>query len=184
MILPAYQTSGVPTNKKPFIREGRKVIPWYHPDFPSINRAIVQIYRGTHKGYPGGPEGARTPDLIHAMDALSQLRYRPMRIDFSGMSSSIDWCNSLYAITGVPTSARRCSGTFGLGEINRAFTSCHFKRFTRAAHRRVRSDGVVVLQRPTTLCMRIDLLLLLTAFVRYGVYTIPYPFAICKVCIL
>ena len=26
----------------------------------------------------GGPEGARTPDLIHAMDALSQLRYRPM----------------------------------------------------------------------------------------------------------
>src|SRR5205823_13831057 len=26
----------------------------------------------------GGPEGARTPDLIHAIDALSQLRYRPM----------------------------------------------------------------------------------------------------------
>jgi hypothetical protein len=26
----------------------------------------------------GGPEGARTPDLIHAMDALSQLRYRPI----------------------------------------------------------------------------------------------------------
>jgi hypothetical protein len=25
-----------------------------------------------------GPEGARTPDLIHAMDALFQLRYRPM----------------------------------------------------------------------------------------------------------
>src|SRR5581483_7320050 len=26
----------------------------------------------------GGPEGARTPDLIHAMDALFQLRYRPL----------------------------------------------------------------------------------------------------------
>src|SRR5216683_85320 len=26
----------------------------------------------------GGPEGARTPDLIHAMDALFQLRYRPI----------------------------------------------------------------------------------------------------------
>src|SRR5208337_3331925 len=25
----------------------------------------------------GGPKGARTPDLIHAMDALSQLSYRP-----------------------------------------------------------------------------------------------------------
>ena len=25
----------------------------------------------------GGPEGARTPDLIHAMDALSQLSYGP-----------------------------------------------------------------------------------------------------------
>ncbi len=28
----------------------------------------------------GGPEGARTPDLIHAMDALFQLRYRPMYV--------------------------------------------------------------------------------------------------------
>ena len=56
-------------NKKPFIREGRKVIPWYHPD----------LYQLTLRG-DGGPEGARTPDLIHAMDALFQLRYRPMRI--------------------------------------------------------------------------------------------------------
>jgi hypothetical protein len=31
----------------------------------------------------GGPEGARTPDLIHAMDALFQLRYRPMFAKFS-----------------------------------------------------------------------------------------------------
>ena len=26
----------------------------------------------------GGPEGIRTPDLLHAMEALFQLRYRPM----------------------------------------------------------------------------------------------------------
>ena len=26
----------------------------------------------------GGPEGDRTPDLLHAMQALSQLSYRPM----------------------------------------------------------------------------------------------------------
>jgi hypothetical protein len=30
----------------------------------------------------GGPEGARTPDLIHAMDALFQLRYRPKNEHF------------------------------------------------------------------------------------------------------
>src|SRR5947209_5117297 len=40
----------------------------------------------------GGPEGARTPDLIHAIDALSQLRYRPKCCTgtFPGMSSLID----------------------------------------------------------------------------------------------
>ena len=27
---------------------------------------------------PSGGEGARTPDLIHAMDALSQLSYAPL----------------------------------------------------------------------------------------------------------
>ncbi len=26
----------------------------------------------------GGPEGIRTPDLLHAMEARFQLRYRPM----------------------------------------------------------------------------------------------------------
>jgi hypothetical protein len=26
----------------------------------------------------GGPEGIRTPDLLHAMEARSQLRYRPI----------------------------------------------------------------------------------------------------------
>ena len=28
--------------------------------------------------FPSGGEGARTPDLIHAMDALSQLSYTPL----------------------------------------------------------------------------------------------------------
>ncbi len=52
--------------KEPFIRKGRKAfLPWYHP-----NLFILDAY--------GGPEGARTPDLIHAMDALFQLRYRPI----------------------------------------------------------------------------------------------------------
>ena len=32
---------------------------------------------------------------------------------------------------------------------------------------------IVVLHRPATLCMKVDLLLLLTAFVSYGKYTIP-----------
>src|SRR5258708_12578658 len=29
--------------KKPFIREGRKVIPWHHPDFSSINPCISRF---------------------------------------------------------------------------------------------------------------------------------------------
>ena len=40
-----------------------------------IVASTIQLSR---TGLIGGPEGARTPDLIHAMDALSQLRYRPM----------------------------------------------------------------------------------------------------------
>jgi hypothetical protein len=31
-------------------------------------------------GY-GGPEGIRTPDLLHAMEALYQLRYKPKQND-------------------------------------------------------------------------------------------------------
>ena len=58
------------TNKKPFIRKGRKAIPWYHPDVPSI----IQLSR---TGLIGGPEGARTPDLDSAIVALSQLSYIP-----------------------------------------------------------------------------------------------------------
>jgi hypothetical protein len=53
--------------KKPFILAGRKAFPRYHPDLHQLNFSKI-----------GGPEGARTPDLIHAMDALFQLRYRPM----------------------------------------------------------------------------------------------------------
>jgi hypothetical protein len=59
----------LPENKKPFILAGRKVISWYHPCF------IVSV--SDERG-DGGPEEARTPDLIHAMDALFQLRYRPI----------------------------------------------------------------------------------------------------------
>ena len=93
VILPAYQTSGVPTNKKPLIREGRKVIPWFHPD----------SYH-SHQGKRSGPEGARTPDLIHAMDALSQLRYRPIY----GVCPVCAWYALIVAITGFPTGAIPC----------------------------------------------------------------------------
>jgi hypothetical protein len=66
--------NNIENKKNPFIREGRKAIPWYHPDFPSI-------YYISRMQKLGGPEGIRTPDLLHAMEALSQLRYRPiMRI--------------------------------------------------------------------------------------------------------
>jgi hypothetical protein len=51
--------------KKPSIHKGRKVFPWYHPDF----RSLAAL---------GGPEGTRTPDLLHAMEALYQLRYKPI----------------------------------------------------------------------------------------------------------
>ena len=43
-----------------------------------------RLFRGTTLIFDldsnGGPEGIRTPDLFHAMEALSQLRYRPMRV--------------------------------------------------------------------------------------------------------
>ena len=59
----------------------------------------------------GGPEGARTPDLIHAMDALFQLRYRPILV--AVLRLRVIDVHSLYAITGVPTSARLFPGTPG-----------------------------------------------------------------------
>jgi hypothetical protein len=51
-----------------------------HISFLSVS-SIFQYPRPDRKRMDtaviGGPEGARTPDLIHAMDALFQLRYRP-----------------------------------------------------------------------------------------------------------
>jgi hypothetical protein len=34
-----------------------------------------------------GPEGARTPDLLHAMEALSQLRYRPAYVGTNSLGT-------------------------------------------------------------------------------------------------
>jgi hypothetical protein len=60
-------TDMIKDNKKPFIHKGRKVFSWYHPDFRSQDTS-------------GGPEGTRTPDLLHAIETLSQLRYRPIEM--------------------------------------------------------------------------------------------------------
>src|ERR1051326_1119743 len=46
--------------------------------FRGTTLIVASIIQKSRTGFIGGPEGARTPDLIHAMDALSQLRYRPM----------------------------------------------------------------------------------------------------------
>ena len=35
-------------------------------------------YRFVHCSLPSGPEGIRTPDLLSAIEARSQLRYRPV----------------------------------------------------------------------------------------------------------
>ena len=37
----------------------------------------------------GGPEGIRTPDLLHAMQTRSQLRHRPVMLVASAASPSI-----------------------------------------------------------------------------------------------
>jgi hypothetical protein len=91
-------TIEITTIKKPFIREGRKAIPWYHPDFPSIHllrlSAVPRILERI-----GGPEGTRTPDLLHAIETLSQLRYRPM------------FCIDAIAILVLANSTRRMSLT-------------------------------------------------------------------------
>ena len=34
------------------------------------------------KGAFSGPEGTRTPDLLHAMEALYQLRYKPVQATY------------------------------------------------------------------------------------------------------
>src|SRR6185503_1850443 len=46
-------------------------------DFPRINVLTVSIKKPSEEGLNGGPEEDRTPDLLHAMQALSQLSYRP-----------------------------------------------------------------------------------------------------------
>ena len=100
------------------------------------------------------------------MDALSQLRYRPMCYE---MFPLVLGMLSLYAVTGVPTSAS-CDDS----------TQVPFPGFTLVAHRRVRSIGIAS-HHPATLCQfEVDLLLLLVAL--YFVATIiPRTFAICKV---
>ena len=42
------------------------------PDFPAISFQSLITGQGT-----SGPEGIRTPDLLSAIEARSQLRYRP-----------------------------------------------------------------------------------------------------------
>ena len=89
--------------------------------------------------------------------------------------------HSLYAIPGVPKSARYYPGT-----IEHIYTTVlsylEESNFTLIAHRRVRSNWLVALHHPATLCVRVDLLLLLTAFVSSCAYTISQAFAICKAC--
>src|SRR5947199_10157560 len=40
------------------------------------------LFRGTFQSLTrlGGPEGTRTPDLLHAIETLYQLRYRPIEV--------------------------------------------------------------------------------------------------------
>jgi hypothetical protein len=57
----------------PSIRDER-FFPWYHPDFRSL--AVL-----------GGPEETRTPDLLHAMEALYQLRYKPISSMLTGYAT-------------------------------------------------------------------------------------------------
>ncbi len=49
------------------------------PGNPAVFKRLIQW-----KGF-GGAKGSRTPDLLHAMQALSQLSYGPIRVgaDFS-----------------------------------------------------------------------------------------------------
>jgi hypothetical protein len=35
-------------------------------------------FKIVHRSLPSGPEGIRTPDLLSAIEARSQLRYRPV----------------------------------------------------------------------------------------------------------
>ena len=41
-------------------------------------RAANFDFRVVHCSLPSGPEGIRTPDLLSAIEARSQLRYRPV----------------------------------------------------------------------------------------------------------
>ena len=43
----------------------------------------------------GGAEGDRTPDLIHAMDALSQLSYGPERVEVRVFTAARSYCPAL-----------------------------------------------------------------------------------------
>ena len=66
-----------------------------------------RLFRGTtlllrFRVSRGGPEGTRTPDLLHAMETLSQLRYRPKH---RGKASLVRYTWNLLstdAITGKP----------------------------------------------------------------------------------
>jgi len=53
----------------------------------------------------GGPEETRTPDLLHAMEALYQLRYRPMTFLVINWYITVIDLLSMNAITGAPTCA-------------------------------------------------------------------------------
>src|SRR5579859_6745736 len=99
-------------NKKPFIREGRKVIPWYHPDFRSW--AVLVDLRGfepltSSMPWRRSPSCATGPGKARVCAVFDLL--------------------SLYAITGVPTSAQY----FRQNWQNSSFS----KAFTLIAHRRV-----------------------------------------------
>ena len=44
-----------------------------HSYFVTVNIGFLIV----HRSLPSGPEGIRTPDLLSAIEARSQLRYRP-----------------------------------------------------------------------------------------------------------
>ena len=45
-----------------------------------FNKSIIKI---SYSNYIGGAEEARTPDLFNAIEALSQLSYSPMEIQYT-----------------------------------------------------------------------------------------------------
>ena len=72
----------------------------------------MKIPPSTNGGREGnGPEGIRTPDLLGAIQARSQLRHGPEDPDYTGRRATCEQVAGDYAASRAPSSTRRSDDT-------------------------------------------------------------------------